>query len=215
MKKVVLLGAGGFGREVALIIERINKVTPTYELLGFLDDADTLYEGMTINGYPFLGRREWILEHKEDVVCVCSIGKPSIRRKVQTELMEQGVTFETIIAPDALIGTFTEFGPGCVVYAGVSVSVNCKIGAGVLLSRSVSVGHDTIIGDFTSVFPATGFGGYVKIGPEVSVGAHSYIIPGKKVGDKATVAAGSIVFSNVKAGTTVLGNPAKRMRAIE
>ena len=63
--------------------------------------------------------------------------------------------------------------------------------------------------------PGTGISGGCKIRYECMFGGHSYIIPRKKIGDRATVAAGSIVFSNVKAGTTVLGNPAKRMACLE
>ena len=63
--------------------------------------------------------------------------------------------------------------------------------------------------------PDTGISGGCHIGNEVEIGGHAFIIPGKKVGDNAIIGAGSIVFSNVKAGTTVLGNPAKRMKAIE
>lgn len=215
MKKIVLFGAGGFGREVASIIEVLNTISPVYELVGFLDDGTDFSEGIMINGYPFLGRREWIINHKEDVVCVCTIGNSKIRSIIQRELTGQGVTFETIIAFGSYVGPYTELGDGCVLYGGITVSVNCKIGAGVLLNQQVNIGHDVTIGDFTTIMPTTGISGNCIVGSEVLIGGHSFIIPGRKIGDGATVAAGSIVFSNVKAGTTVLGNPAKRMKALE
>ncbi len=216
-KKIVLIGAGGFGREVASIIEVLNKYEPTYELLGFLDDSEHYHEGMTINGYPWLGKRDWILEHKDEVVCNCTIGSPRVKGRVQRELMEQGVTFETIVAKGGFgyIASYVEIGPGCVFYGGVTIAVNCKIGAGVLMNQMVNIGHDCVIGDYTSIMPFTGISGNCKVGSEVNIGGHAFIIPNRKVGDGATIAAGSIVFSNVKAGTTVLGNPAKRMRELE
>ena len=55
MKNIVLYGASGFGKEVAYIIERINEAEPTYNLLGFLDDGAQYHEGVTINGYPWVG----------------------------------------------------------------------------------------------------------------------------------------------------------------
>lgn len=215
MKKIVLIGAGGFGREAATIIEVLNSIKPRYELLGFLDDSDKFYKGMLINGYPYLGKREWILEHKDEVVCNCTIGNPKIKGQIQKELTEQGVCFETLIAYGGYIGAYTEIGPGCVLYGGVTVSVNCRIGAGVVMNELVTVGHDVVIGDYTTIMPATGISGSCVIGDEVSIGGHAFIVPGRKIGDKAKIAAGSIVFSNVKAGTTVLGNPAKRIKAIE
>ena len=217
VKKIVLIGAGGFGREVASIIEVLNQIEPTYELLGFLDDGEQYHEGMMINNYPWLGKHDWILEHKEEVVCNCTIGNPKVKGKIQRELTEQGVIFETIVAYKGFgyVGSHTEIGPGCVLYGGVTIAVNCKIGAGVLMNQMVNIGHDVSIGDYTSIMPFTGISGECKIGKEVNIGGHAFIIPKRKVGDGATIAAGSIVFSNVKSGTTVLGNPAKRMTALE
>jgi len=222
-KKIVLIGAGGFGREVASIIEILNSTEvkynrePIYELLGFLDDGQQYHEGDTINGYPWLGPKEWILDHKDDVVCTCTIGNPKVKGMIQRELTEKGVTFETVIAYGGFgyIGPHTEIGPGCVFYGGVTIAVNCKIGAGVVMNQMVNIGHDVEIGDYTTIMPFTGISGYCKIGEEVNIGGHAFVIPSRKIGDRATVAAGSIVFSNVKAGTTVLGNPAKRMRELE
>ncbi len=118
MKKIVLIGAGGFGREVATIIEVINsRVEERYELLGFLDDSEQFHEGSMINGYPWLGRKEWILDHKDEVVCNCTIGNAKVKGKIQRELTEKGVTFETIAAKLSYVGPYTEIGPGCVFTA--------------------------------------------------------------------------------------------------
>lgn len=211
MKNIVLYGASGFGKEVAYIIERINKVSPTYNLLGFLDDGDGFDENTDINGYPWLGKGDWILEHKDDCVCVCTIGFPKVKAAIQRRLTEQGVRFETIIAPDARVSERSAIGAGSVIYGYTSISVDCEIGEGVLLNGRVSVGHDVKIGDYTTIMVGTGISGGCRIGSQVNIGGHAYIIPGKKVGDNATIAAGSVVFTNVKAGVTVLGNPAKRV----
>ena len=95
------------------------------------------------------------------------------------------------------------------------ISVNCAIGDGVLLNTRVNIGHDVKIGDYTTVSPNSSISGGCHIGEEVMIGGHSFINIGRTIGDRATVAAGSIVFTNVKSETTVLGNPAKRMKGIE
>ena len=217
VKKIVLIGAGGFGREVASIIEVLNNIKPTYELLGFLDDGEKYHDGTMINGYPWLGTHEWIIDYKDSIVCTCTIGNNKIKGRIQQELTEKGVIFETIIAYGGFgyIGQHTEIGPGCVLYGGVTIAVNCKIGAGVLMNQMVNIGHDVEIGDYTTIMPFVGISGNCKVGSEVNIGGHAFLVPGRKVGDRATIAAGSIVFSNVKAGTVVLGNPAKRMRELE
>jgi sugar O-acyltransferase (sialic acid O-acetyltransferase NeuD family) len=216
VKKLVLIGAGGFGREVAAsLVRTINWHEPTYEFLGFLDDGTQFHTGSSIDGYPWLGNRYWILDHKDEVYCTCTVGNANLKKQIQSELMQQGVQFETIIEKTAYIAPHTTLGSGCVLYGGVKVSVNCNIGAGVLLNDGVKIGHDVTIGDYTSIMPDTGISGGCQIGEQVDIGGHAFIIPRKKVGDRAHIAAGSIVFSNVRAGTTVLGNPAKRMKEIE
>ena len=168
-----------------------------------------------IDGYPWLGGREWIIEHRDEVYCTCTVGNAKVKAALQKKLTEQGVRFESLICHGVYIGPDSEIGPGCVIYGWVTISVNCRIGAGVLLNDSVHIGHDVVIGDYTCIMPGTGISGECRIGSEVDIGGHAYIVPGRKIGDGAHVAAGSVVFSNVKAGTTVLGNPAKRMKAIE
>ena len=216
MKKLVLLGAGGFGREVAAsILPMMNQRGAGYELLGFIDDGDQYKEGDMIDGYPWLGRQDWILDHKDDVCCTCTIGNAKTKAVIQKSLMDKGVQFATLVGYGAYIAPYSEIGPGSVIYGWTQVSVNCKIGAGVVLNDSVRIGHDVTIGDYTSIMPGTGISGGCIIGKEVDIGGHVYIVPGRKIGDGARIAAGSIVFTNVKAGTTVLGNPAKRMKGLE
>ena len=216
MKKLVLLGAGGFGREVAAsILPFMNQREPSYELIGFIDDGEQYHTGMMIDGYPWLGRQEWILDHKDDVYCTCTIGSAKMKAAIQRKLTEQGVRFATLLGYYAYVAPYSEIGPGSVLYGWTQVSVNCKIGAGVVLNDSVRIGHDVTIGDYTSIMPGTGISGGCVIGKEVDIGGHAYIVPGRKIGDGAKIAAGSIVFTNVRAGTTVLGNPAKRMKGLE
>ena len=73
MKKIVLFGAGGFARETAYLIERINNVRAAYELLGFIVDDAYYRDGLEINGYPVLGTRQWLIAHKNEVVCTLSL----------------------------------------------------------------------------------------------------------------------------------------------
>ncbi len=215
MKKIVIYGAGGLGREVAQLIENINKEKPVYEIVGFVSEGDNFYEGQLINNYPWLGDESWLYKHKDDVVCTVAIGNAGAKAKIQKRLLENGIKIETLIAPDAMIGTNTIIGTGCIICIKTAVSVNCEIGDGVLLNGNIMIGHDTRIGDYTTIMTSTDIGGYCEIGSEVNIGGHVFIVPHRKIGSNATIAAGSIVFTNVKKGTTVLGNPAKRMKAIE
>lgn len=214
LKKIVLFGAGGFAREVANMIEIINLINPTYNLLGFVVDSDFYKDGVTINGYPILGDESWFKDHC-DVFCTVAIANVNIRKRVQESLKKKGVRFETLIAPYVYIPESTKIGEGTIIFGHSLISVNVTMSEGVFINSGVSIGHDVHIGSYTTVMPGTGISGGVSVGSKVLIGGHAFIVPGKCVGDNAVVAAGSIVFSNVKAGTTVLGNPARRMRALE
>lgn len=212
LKKVVLIGAGGFGRETAIIIEDINRfLQPTYELLGFLDDNESYQSGDLIIGYPWLGTHKWAEENSEDIVYVCTVADVNIRAQIQNELMEKGVVFETIQAPGSYVANTAEIGQGCVIYTGVMVSANVKIGNGVLLNAFTTIGHDVIIDDYTSISPNVGVSGGCKVGTKVNIGGHSYLIPGRLIEEEAVIGAGSIVVTNVKKGKHVFGNPAKKI----
>ena len=164
----------------------------------YIDDGEQYHAGMMIDGYPFLGGHEWILDHKDEVFCTCTIGCAKIKAAIQRELTGQGVRFATIIATGVYVAPCSVIGPGSVIYGGTTISVNCKIGAGVVFNDGVSIGHDVTIGDYTSIMPGTGISGGCTIGKEVDIGGHAYIVPGRKVGDGARIAAGSIVFTNVQ-----------------
>jgi sugar O-acyltransferase (sialic acid O-acetyltransferase NeuD family) len=210
--KIVLIGAGGFGRETAVIIEDINRFHhPVYELLGFLDDGDQFHEGDRINGYPWLGTHEWAIDHKAGIEYVCTVADVHARAAIQSRLMEQGVVFRTIIGYGSYIAETAQVGSGCVFYTGVMISADVKIGDGVLVNTYSTIGHNVDIGDYTTISPDVGISGGCRIGRETTIGGHSYIIPGKKIGNGAVVGAGSIVVSNVKDDTRVFGNPAKRL----
>lgn len=213
-KKLVLYGAGGMGREIAHLI-RPQCVSGKYELLGFVVGSQHFTNGSCCGGLPVLGDDEWLIGHRDEVWCTCTIGSPAPRQMVQDRLTREGVRFETIAVDEGSIPDSASVGDGCVFYGGVVVSVDCVIEDGAMFNHGVTIGHDARVGAYTCVQPGTGISGACVIGRGVSIGGHSFIIPGRKIGDGAVLAAGSVVFTNVKPGTTVLGNPAKRMKSIE
>lgn len=217
MKKLVLFGAGGFARELAYMVEIINYEHPeTYELLGFVVDEEYFKEGQVVNGYPVVGTRKWLIEHKNEVVCTCTIGDdPRARQRIQEELEAEGVVFETLINPYVPIHWSVVIGAGSVICGGVGMTVNVTLGKGVVLNGNCLIGHDVRIDDYSCIMAGASITGNALIGKRVLMGGYAYITPRRKVGDDAVVAAGSIVFANVKANTHVLGNPAKRIKALE
>ena len=85
MKNLIIIGASGFGREVAWLVERINKANPTWNLMGFIDDAPDM-QGKTVNGYAVLGTTEDV--SKFDAHYVCAIGSAKIRELIINRISE-------------------------------------------------------------------------------------------------------------------------------
>ncbi len=54
MKKIAIVGAGGFGREVKMLIDQINHVKNEYDIIGFYDDKEYKKK---INGLSYLGAK--------------------------------------------------------------------------------------------------------------------------------------------------------------
>lgn len=214
MQNIVLFGAGGLARETVQLIDDINRHKPSYRLLGFVVEEKYYKANSMVGGYPVLGTEEWIIANKDNVVCTCAIGFPEPRARIQKALQAQGVRFESLISPKASIRESSTVGKGCIIGSSI-ITVDCVIGDGVLLNGDVTCGHDVSVGNYTCVMSGTKINGWCSVGEEVFIGGNAYIVPKRKIGDHATIAAGSVVFTNVKAGTTVLGNPAKRIQSLE
>ena len=212
MKKIVILCAGDFGKEVAWLIEDINKKSPTYDLLGYLDDNPDKI-GYTYNGYKCLGSIEEldILNKENDVYAVIAIQDSRFRKRF-VEMFPKYSNWETLIHPSVNISDTSELGKGCIVCANCNISVNTVIGNQVIMNLGVTVGHDCEVGDYVSLMSGTIISGHVKIGDEAYFGSHSTVLPAKKVGKRSKVGAGSVVIRNVKDDVSVMGVPAKVLK---
>ena len=211
IRKLVLFGCGGSGRETAHMINKINNVNPRYNLLGFVDDNEKMW-GKEINGIKVLGGTKWLLDNKDDVYCNVTIGLMKPRVAVCKKLEEAGVMFETLIDPSASIGYDIQIGRGCIIGEHCELPVNIKIGNHVFLNSDTCLGHDDIIGDYTICNPHVVISGSCIIGEQVMIGGMSFIAQLAKIGSNAVIAPGSVVYGKVKESTHVLGNPAKRMK---
>lgn len=209
-KKVVLFGAGGSGREIARLVEKINDVEKTFDLLGFIDD-DPAMEGLVLNGVPVLGGTEWLVAHKDEVFCSVTIGLVDTRVKVCRRLADEGVRFVTLIDPSASIGNTVTIGQGCIVNENCELTVNIVVGDFVYLNSDTCLGHDDVVGDFTICNPHVQISGACTIGEGVTIGGMSFLAQGAKVGDYAVIAPGSVVYGRVKDHVHVMGNPARRI----
>lgn len=205
---LIIIGANGFGREVLQWVKDINKVKETWNILGFIDDNLNVLDNFECD-YRVIGTiKDWV--PKENERFVMAIANPKIKERISGSMKAKGAIFASIIHPTAFISEFAKVGEGIVMYPNSGINVNTTIGDFVTVLSS-GVGHDAVIGDYCTISSYCDITGGVKMGKRVFLGSHATIVPQRKIGDDAYIAAGSVVMTNIKAGTHVFGNPAKKM----
>lgn len=209
MKKLVIVGVGGFGREVAWLVERINSINPLWSLIGFIDDNENLH-GSIVGGYPVLGGCDWLKQNKNDIYAVCAIGSSKIRRKVINKLI--GVKFTTLIDPNAIISGRVEIGNGSIICAGAIITVDIEIGTHVIINLDCTIGHDAKLKDFVTLYPSVNISGNTVLEECVEMGTGSQIIQGLKIGDGSIVGAGAVVVRELPRECTAVGSPARAIK---
>ena len=211
-QRVVIIGAGGFAREVLDVLEAANGRTASYEILGFIVDPQYAEPGREVNGKPVLGGFEWLGRHGEDVFAICGVGASDLRYHLVARARKLGVRFFSVIHPQAMITRWVTVGEGTIVTAGCILTNRIRLGDHVQVNLDCTVGHDTVIEDFVTLAPGVHVSGNVTLCEGCSVGTGANIIEKKTVGQWATLGAGTTVISDVPSDSTVVGVPGKVVR---
>ena len=208
MKNLVIIGAGGCGREVLQWAKDINKNSDRWNIKGFLDQPNAL--GGTRCDYEVLGTDEEYEICKDDEF-ICAIGSFDIRRRVTDKFRRRGAQFTNIIHPTAIIGDTSRIGEDCIIYPYTTISDNVMIDDDCIINTHCSLGHDVSVGKNSIISAHCDLVGHTKVGNNVFFGTSAHTVWNVKIGDKAFICAGSTVMSNVRSGVKVMGNPAKKV----
>ena len=213
MKDIIIIGAGGVGREVALIIEQINAKAQKWNILGIVDDNEAIW-GKVINGYTVLGGLDYLDKYRN---CrdITYINKPNIVVAIANYRVKKNIVdklnddfdFATIIHTDVFINESISIGAGTIIYPGVIMTTNITIGNHVVVSPKCGIGHDSIIKDYVSLLWNVNISGNDLIEEGVLIGSGATVIQGKIVGQGAIIGAGAVVVKNVLSNTTNVGVP--------
>lgn len=210
MKKIAIIGAGGFGREVKMLIDHINQKEKQFEIQGFYDDKHYDHD---INGVPYLGKIESINGVDSPLCIAVAIGDPKTKKKIIQGINNPNIEFPTLIHPSVIIGQDnTKIGQGNIICAGVIITVDIEIEDFVILNLSCTVGHDTKIKSHCSFMPTVNISGEVIINEAVYVGTGAKIINLLEIGENTIVGAGAVVYKSLPANCTAVGIPAKPIK---
>lgn len=206
MRRLLIYGDGGFGREMLLPL----RLLPREQLPGELAFVDDRSEAAEHDGVPVIT----IEEARAGDFYLIAIADSRVREHLHAKCLAAGLVPWTLVAHDARIGPCVEMGEGCLFYLQAVVTGFCRIGRQFHLSLQSYVGHDCVIGDYVTFGPSVGCCGNVHIGDHAYVGAGAVIrngLPGKPlvIGEGAVIGMGAIVTKDVPPHTTVIGNPAR------
>ena len=213
MTGIVVIGAGGFGRETLDVIEAINLAAGelVYQVRGVVDDSpsDNNVARLASRGYQYLGGIDDFMTSGDSDCCVVAVGNPLTRATLVSRLAGRLDATQPLIHPSAIFGSQFECGEGTVICAGVQISTNVSLGAHDHLNPGAIVGHDSQLADYVSVNPGAIISGEVTVSSGVLVGAGAVILQGLSVAANSTIGASACVVGNVGAGSIVKGVPAK------
>lgn len=209
IKKVVILGAGGFARETLWVFRDANEEKNEWEVLGFIDDNKENH-GKIICDLSVIGGFEWFNKNNyNDLYVINAIGSPKTKKKAIHKAMKRNLKFCSIVHPSVRMSKYIKIGEGTIITAGNILTTQIKIGNHVIINLDCTVGHDSIIEDYCTVAPGVHISGYVHFEEGVDFGTGAVIIQGVTVGAWSIIGAGAAVVSDIPSNVTAVGIPAK------
>lgn len=211
MRDVVIIGAGGAGREACWAFQESGK----WNVLGFIDDNPQLQRAQFCD-VPVLGGFSWLeRERGKRFAVLCAIGNPTVRRRLVGRAVALGLAFCSIVHPSVNISPWVEIGPGSIICAGSTVTTHVRFGAHVTVNVGCTVSHDAVIGDYCNINPGCRIAGAVNLGAGVDLGIGTMVIQNRRIGEWSTIGAGAVVTKDVPSYVTAVGVPCRVIKVRE
>jgi sugar O-acyltransferase (sialic acid O-acetyltransferase NeuD family) len=212
-KRIAIVGAGGFARELAWLISDISHDTSQSKRFGAMEVAGFLVSDSSKVGEhdsEILGDFTWLERNQVDGLAL-GIGHPEVRLRLGQELRQRfpGISWPALIHPSVQYHESCRFAAGVTICAGSIATVNVTIEEFAMVNLNCTIGHESSIGAGSVINPLTAISGGVKIGKSVLVGTHAAILQYISIGDHAVIGSGAMVNKDVEPNATVMGVPAR------
>jgi sugar O-acyltransferase (sialic acid O-acetyltransferase NeuD family) len=205
-RPLAIYGAGGLGREIAVMVEQINRAEETWVVTGFYDDG--LTAGHEVDGLPVLGGMKEANAVTEYTSLVVAIAHPHTRKNVVERITNDRIHFPIIVHPQAICGGETNyFGKGTIITAGCILTTGIVLGEFTIINLASTLGHDVKLGSFSIVMPGSNISGNVQVGECTMIGTGARILQNITLGKNCQVGAGCVVTKSFGDGVTVVGVP--------
>ena len=204
-RRLVLVGAGGAGREIGELIRSCPSWLARHGVTSIVHVDDRTVTGLevvdTIDGY----------RPRPDDLVLCAVGGPALRSRLAESLEQRGARFTTFVHESAVVLPSASLGTGSVVYPNAVITTDVRVGRHAHISTAAVLGHDARIGDHVTVSGAAQVLGGAVVGDRSQIACSAVVLPSARVGDDVLVGAGSIVLRRARSGETVFGNPARTL----
>lgn len=211
VRDLVIVGAGGHGREVLDIVEAINAIEVRWAFMGFLDDGVPNHATLQRRTARLIGPLSVLAGLKTDYVV--GIGEGAVRRKIDHLADDLGLAAAVLVHPSATLGADVVLAPGAVLAAGARVTTNVRLGRHTHLNVSSVVSHDCRLGDYVTLSPGSLVNGSVTLHDEVMLGTGAVVTPGRTIGRRTWVGAGAVVVDDLPEDCVARGVPARVVRS--
>ncbi len=210
MENIIIIGAGGFGREVKCLIEEINMSSAKkFNILGFVDDG--IEKNTLVHELRVLGNIEYLESLLEKPSLVFGLGSPTLKKAIFEKLKE--FNFPVLVHPKVSTnGKNIQIGRGSLICEGTIITCDVIISEFVTINLSCTIGHDAVIGMFSSLMPAVNISGEVLIEESVFIGTGAKVINQLTIGKNTIVGAGALVSKSLPNNCTAVGMPAKPIK---
>ena len=208
MKNLIIIGAGGMGRTLYSNALESVGYGEKFVVKGFIDDNIQALDDFP--NYPPVIDTISDYQPQKDDVFVSSIGGAA-RRPCMEEIIRRGGPFMELIHKTARVYTNAKLGRGNFIGAYSVIGNDAVVGDYNMIQSYTVIGHDAKIGNWNRIDTHVTCVGGTVIENDVNIHTSAVISHKVVVESGAHVGALSFVIRRVKAGTTVMGNPAKRL----
>ena len=206
MKKLFIIGAGGFGRELLQWVKDINKAEVAWDIQGFIDDDLNALDGVECD-YSVVGKLS-DCQPKEDEYYALAIANPAAKEKIVYQMEQRNMKFASIIHPTAILTAYSHYGEGLIMFPYAKLSVNSTVGKHVTIMSS-GVGHDIKVGDYCTLCGNVTVIRNVVIGDRTYIASNVALNADVHVGNDCYIGMGSMVVKDIPDNSKTFCNPAR------
>ncbi|GAA1882535.1 NeuD/PglB/VioB family sugar acetyltransferase [Lapillicoccus jejuensis] len=207
-RPLLLVAAGGLARESAEAARAAGRT-----VLGFLDDDPRRRRTEPLPGLTVLGGLDVALEHPDAALVLCP-GKGRVRLALAQRLAGMGVgrdRYGVVLDPSVRVPASARVGVGAVLLAGTVLTADVEVGDHVVAMPHVVLTHGDVVEDGATLCAGVVLGGDVRVASGAYVGMAASVRERVTVGEDAVVGMGAVVVTDVPAGETWAGVPARRL----